>query len=242
MTYNFGQSISREFYALADDDYINLPSQAPTLYLFSTLPSMVAARAGTGASSSLSYWTHSDAEPFKRTYTWPAVDDPAPTSSVSNRGYWEAINYVINNSGQKITEIRPLTIQRAETHDSTVTTDADLVRSLWSPINTYYPKDAQLETFIDLAIDHFKLDLLKRNLVWGKVQNLKEIRIPIAYKTLVLAMRGQVGRREGIADLVAEWEAEYQAYSATIKLPYDQDNDGNTVEVEASSQAIRIQR
>lgn len=242
MTFNFGQSITREFYALSDNDYINLPSQAPAMYLFSALPTLAVARAGTGATSSLAYWTHSDAEPFKRSYSWPAVDDPSPTSDVSSRGYWEAINYVINNTGQKITEIRPLTIQRAETHDSTVTTDADLVRGLWSPINTYYPKDSQLEAFIDLAIDHFKLDLHKRDLVWGKVQNLKEIRIPIAYKTLVLAMRGQVGRNQAIADLVTEWEAEYQAYSANIKLPYDEENDGNTVDLEAGSQAIRIMR
>ena len=238
----FGRSISREFYALSDDAYINLPSQAPALYLYSALPGLSAARAGTGAIASAAYWSETQSTPFKRSYTWSAISDPDPTSSTTSRGYWEVINYISVTGGQQITEIRPITIERADTHDSVVNTDSELMRSLWTPISTYYPSDAQLELFISLAVDHFKLDLAKRDLEWGKVQGLKAIRIPIAYKALFIAMRGQVGRNAALADIVNEFESEYQAYSAAIKLPYDEANDGNVVTVTPVSHSVRIER
>lgn len=241
MTETFGQSITREFFCLSDNEYINLPSQAPSIYLFSALPSMAVARAGTGADQSVSYWTEYGVSPFKRTWSYTAIADPQPTSSTTTRGYWEAVNFVINGA-QKVTELRQIIVERPEGHDSTISTTASDVRNLWTPVTSYYEADSTLDIFIGLAVDHFKIDLKRRGLDWGRVQRLKEIRIPIAYKALAIAMRGQIGRDPQFEDLVRGFEAEYAAGIASITLPYNEENDGNLVEQQAGSSSVRIKR
>ncbi len=240
MSYNFGNSIVREFYTLQDNDYINLPSQAPAIYLFNEKPSIDAARAGTDAVKTVSYWIEQAYSPFKRQYTITPVDDPAPTSTTKSRGYWEAINYVLS-SGQAVTNLREITIERPESHEAVPGTTYIDCTNIFPQISSYLTI-AQVETYIALAINHFKLDLKKQGLDWGRVRDLDEIKIPIAYKALALGLRGQVIRRPELAELVDSFNEEYNQKLAGIQVPYDTENDGETVTVEAKPRSMRIAR
>jgi hypothetical protein len=242
VTETFGRSIISEFYALSDDEYINLPSQVPAIHLFDAYPSALDAQTGTGALQTKDFWTHSDTDPFKRQVALDPVDDPDPTGAVVCRGYWLAFNYIINNAGQKLTSVRELIIQRPETQDSVVPTDAQDLKDLWPWITSYYSDDSKLTKFIDLAISKFKLDLRRRDIDWGRVQRLKEIGLPIAYKALAIAMDGQQGRHPDLPQLVGRWEAEYSAGLASIKLPVDENLDGKAALTAPVQNSVRIGR
>jgi hypothetical protein len=242
VTYNFGNSIVREFYCLQDNEYINLPSQVPAIYLFSNYPSLTAARNGTGATATLDYWTHSNTSPFKRQFTFSAVADPEPTSETRSRGYWEVINFVLQGSGDTQTVIRELELERPEALESVPSTVYSDCTQIFPHISSYLTQ-SQVEAYISLAEDHFKLDLKKRGLDWGRVYRLKEIRIPIAYKTLALALRGQLLRDPALTDVVEYFDNEYNLKIAGIQLPYDPDNDGTAEQsVTAEPAYARITR
>jgi hypothetical protein len=235
----FGKSITREFYALEDNEYISLPSQAPAIYLFGSQPSLTDARAGTNAVQTIAYWSEVLAAPYKRAYTYTPIDDATPTATERTKEYWEAINFVAS-SGQKLTVVRSLTLERPESHDTIVPTSIDDVTALFVPITTYY-NDGQIETFIGLAVDHFKLDLKARDIDFGRVQQLSEVRIPIAYKALAIALRGQIRRDPTFAELVDQFESEYSTRIAQIKLPYDEEVTGELTET-GLEQTVRIIR
>lgn len=227
--YNFGKDITRSFYPLEDNEPINLPSQSPSIYLFEDQPSIEEARSGVGAiAAAIAYWTESGTAPYARTYTIPAIPDPNPESATPTcLGYWEAVNYVAQVSGQVQTKLRTIELQKGKATESVPgATYTDLL-ILYPEIDGYVEAASVLTGYIDLAEDLIKLELRSFNIDWGDVESLKDLRIPSMFLAIKHHAQGQLQTEGDKWDIRAKiCQAEYDKVMADIKIKYDSDGDG----------------
>lgn len=238
----FGKDITRSFTADDGQAAVLLPTQAPTIYIFSTYPTLDGAQNGTGAVATISTWQQSLAT-GECTYTIPAIADPYPESAFVERDYFEAINYILQTSGQTQTKIRGFSIRRADALESIPgTTPAD-IKAAWPHVNAYIT-DAQLEKAIGLAEIQVRHDLAAKGYTWGRIFNLADTRIGIAFKAIEMAAAGEMSRngaQEKFAWMVNYFAGKYADYMGTIKLPMDKDGDGVadiTIDARAPYQVI----
>ena len=224
----FGKDLSRTFYPLENNEPINLPSQVPSIYLFSTQPALDDALNGTGAiaTHTVSYWAESATTPYPRTYTIPAIQDPDQSSSKRCIGYWEAVNYIAQTAGQTQTKLRYFEIERAKVQsDQPGTTLAD-IKAVFPGI-TSYATDSQLGDALTVATAKVKLEFEGKGFVWGQMQDLYKLKYAIAYKTIEIACAAQVAK----GNLSKQWMVEYahKEYNTildAVQLRQDVDNDG----------------
>lgn len=223
--YLFGQSISRTFFALQDNEPLNIPSQAPALYLFNDRPTFEAASLGTDAVQTLNYWGHDTTTPFPRSYTWEPVANPSPNGGVYIKRYWEGVNWYNDLAQQIQTIIRPLELEAAEELDSIPGTSIDDIKSAYPAISSYLT-DAQLTFQLTTAIDEFKLDLEARGYQYHQLYNLKKARIALAYLAIANASFTQF---QNIDDkFYVRWEKYNAKYSALMaKMNFEVDVDGD---------------
>lgn len=221
----FGKTITRKFIPLQDGEYINLPSQAPEIYLFSSEPSLEDAINGTGRFDTINYWQESSLPPYARTYTITAVEDPEPESDNSAVGYWEAIRYAIDTVNKQ-TKLRYFEIERAEALTATPDTTVQDLKDIW-PAIINYADDTELEQHLGNAETELKLELKAKNYVWGKVFELDDVRLPLAYKTVQLVCESQLlAGDDKFAIRATMFKEKYETLIKMLKLPYDSDGDG----------------
>lgn len=223
--YVFGQSISRTFYALQDNEPINIPSQAPTLYLFTDRPSFNAASIGTGALQTKNYWTHNANAPYPRTYTWEPVPNPSPNGGEYIRQYWEGINWYNDLAQQVQTIIRPLELEATEQLDSIPGTTIQDIKDVYPKISAYL-SDSELSAHLAIAIEEFKIDLEGRGIEYNRVSGLRKVKYALAYKSISISALSQV---QEINDKhYLRWEqfdTMYRAILGKVELPVDFDGD-----------------
>jgi hypothetical protein len=226
MTYNFGRSITRQLFPTEGDEPISLPSQSPSIYLFTEMPSLEDAAAGTGAFSTISYWTHALTEPYPRTYSIPPIYDPEPTGSTPSRGYWEAINYVHAAGGQTRTLLRQFDVERGEALDSQPgTTRQDVIDAY--PAITNYLSEPQIDEFISIALVLLKVDLEASGMRWSRIKDLHKTKLALTFRTIAEGSLSQVkDPNDRFAFRAAEYERKYKNILSKITLPYDKDGDG----------------
>lgn len=235
--YNFGKDIERKFYPLEDNEPINLPSQAPSIFLFNDQPTFDAARSGIGAViSEIEYWSESATAPYPRTYTIPAIEDPYPEDATPRcLGYWEAVNYIVKTSGQLQTKLRYFEIEKARAVDSVPgTTPADL-RKIYPAIDDYVDGDTDLANFIQVAQDQIKTELKGKGIEWGMVLNLKELKYALAFLTIQLFSESQIVDAEDRFAIRADiYSKRYASIMSMVTLQFDKDGDGKS-EAEAKT-------
>lgn len=231
MTYNFGYSITRTFIPYENGEPINLPSQVPSIYLFSSQPSLADALAGTGAISAFTrdYWTEQLTTPYKRTYTYPPINDTASRSSGSV-GYWEAVNFVLSGGGTTHTVLRQFDVERTETTDSYPTVTTDTLIEIY-PAITSYLTTGQLTQFLGIALDDIKMRIRARGLVWTNLYQLQDLKLSLAYRTISLCALSQIkesGDRHEIR--YNEFNKLFSESFTALTLEVDTNNDGEADE------------
>lgn len=227
MTVNFGKDIIRRLYPEENGKPINLPVQDPTIYLFSAQPTLAAAAAGTGAVQTCTSWTQATVEPWTLTYSFTAINDPAPTSSTPSLTYWEALLYKLKTGAQVQTLLRTIELERVSgAPEQPETSTEDLVNIY--PAITSYATEQQLKEFLAIAIQEIKTELESKGIEWAHVGNLTKLKLALAYKTISLVALSQIRERQDKHEYrYTEFDAKYQAQMQTIKLKVDEDQDGS---------------
>ncbi len=222
----FGKAITRRFYPMQDMQPVNLPTQTPAIYLFDAFPSRTAAADGSGAIATISSWTENTNAPYARTFTIPAVDDPRPESQIAAYEYFVAVNYTLESAEQTQTKIEAIIFERADAvSEIPETTKADL-KALYPAIEKYI-SDEQLDDFLGMATDQLQADLRNKGYQWGLIQNLSDLRLALAYKTIALStlsqMRDPSDRHKSRFDIFSQW---YESALNSVTLKHDTDADG----------------
>ena len=226
--YNFGKDITRTLIDYEDGEPFALPSQSPAIYLYSTQPSQSDAVNGTGAiggAYSLNYWTENASSPYKRTYTFPAIADPAPGGDQRCYGYWEVLRYVRKSSGQTQTIIRQFDVERGAQGDSYPAITVQVLKDVFPGIATY-ASDAQLSAFIDNGIEQAKLDIQAKGHKWERLFELNKIKLAIAFRCIAdvsLSQIKEAGDRFEIR--FKEFQLKYEAMMGSLELPVDTTGD-----------------
>lgn len=223
--YLFGQSISRAFFALQDNEPVNIPSQAPTLYLFTDRPTFSAASIGTNALQTKAYWTHSDTSPYPRYYTWDPVPNPSPNGGEYVKQYWEGINWYNDLAHQIQTIIRPLELEAAQELDSIPGTSVQDIKDVYPKIGAYL-SDSELGAHLTIAIDEFKNDLEAKGIEYHQVSKLRKVKYALAYKAISVSSLSQI--QEVNDKHYIRWETYdnmYRSLLSRISMPVDRDGD-----------------
>lgn len=226
MSFNFGKDIVRELITYENQEPFNLVSQAPAIYLFSNQPSIANAASGSGAiaSHTVNYWLESQLSPYKRTYTIPAI--PSDGSGTKCRGFWEAINFVLQSSGTTETVIRQFDVEATEETDSWPEVTRDTLKAFYPAISAYL-SDSQLDNMLSLSIAEVQLDFKNKGITWTRLYSLQDLTLAIAYKTIATGSLSQF-KEEGDRFWLRykEFQEKYDKAISAISLPIDTDGDG----------------
>jgi hypothetical protein len=227
--YIFGKTITRTFNPVEDGVYINLVSQAPSIYLYSasnqpTLQNMIN---GVGAFDHITYWQESGVSPYTRTYTVSAIPDPdSGNTAQPSLGYWEVVNYIAKVGGATQSKARYFEVERALALDSTPGTTIQALKDAYPAISAYFD-DPELEAQLLDAEEYVRLELEGKGFEWGKIKGLKKARLPLAYKTLQFACEAQISNDGDKFTINRQLFLDrYNALMKVIKFDYDSDADG----------------
>lgn len=223
----FGKSIVRRFYPYDQNgNPVQILTQTPAIYVFSTQPNRTDAAAGTGAVASVLTWTQSAVTPWVCEYTIPAIDDPSPTSTVPGVDYWIAINYKVESGEQAQTRIEYVWIERQRATANLPETTKEDLKAVYPALGDYIT-DPELDKFLLFATDQLKLTLKGRKLIWDQITDLRDLRLPLVYLTIALCAFSQFKEEGDRHD--RRYNVFYKLYSDTmdsISIPYDADRDG----------------
>lgn len=236
----YGKTISRSFIADDGSQYLRLPTQTPTIYLFpyGTIPSRAQAAAGTGAIQTISAWTQSGASE-ELTYSYAPVIDPDTAGNMASREYWEAVNYVLDIGGQVQTKLRMLIISRAEVIESIPGLSAEDIIGIW-PSVVSYTTSAQLANFLPLAEAEMRQEIGLAK--WSRLSKLVDAKICLAYKAIEMMAASQVvkGNADKFVWMVEYFGEKYTKAISKIDFPLDADGDGQPEEILQASQPVVI--
>lgn len=226
MTHVFGAPVQRKFYPLSGSDPVSLPSQSASIYLFSSQPSLADAAAGTGAVATQNYWLQGTASPYPCLYSFNQITDPEPTSSVDSRTYWEAINFVLQLGSQTQTHVRAFDVERSYSGESIPGTNVTDIKEAYPAISNYLD-DNEIGDLLSITEEEFKLDLEAKGVSYARVYDLQKARLALAYKTIALAMLGQI-RDQGDKHQFRydEYSKLYSVALGRLTLPVDTNKDG----------------
>lgn len=232
--YWFGSSITREFWPLQNGEPYPLPTQTPSVYLFSAMPSADDALSGAGAFRTISSWTQASVTPYKCTYTINPIEPPTE-SETRCLGFWESVKLVASAGGSAQSVLRYFELQRPEGTDADPDTTTDDVKAAYPGIASYIPNE-ELVSFLADAREELKIELSARGIKWTRLKQLQKARLVLAYKAISLASFSQFqtqGDRHWLR--YQEFSAKYKALLDDLKLPYDSDGDGDADETASPS-------
>lgn len=187
--YWFGSSIIRNFWPIQDGEPYPLPTQNPSIYLFSSQPSAEAALSGDGAFQTKTTWTQASVEPYKCTYSLDPIPPPA-SGATQTLGFWESIKLVAASGGQAQAVTRYFEVSKPSGTATDPETGRNDITGVYPGILSYLRED-QLDTFLADAREELKLDLEARGLTWARLGELNKLRLALAYKAISLASFSQ---------------------------------------------------
>lgn len=225
----FGASIGRVFYALAGDEPFRLYSQAASCYLFSTLPTLAEAQAGTGAIASATTWTQSDQHPYPNYYSYAAVSDPEQGITEDfSKTYYEAVNFRLQSGQQVQTLVRAFDIYRIREQEDNPDASVALIKEVFPAISSYLT-DAEITTYIKLALDEMKIDLTAQGWSWSKLIDLDQTRLAIAYRAIALGSLAQIRQQNDRHELrYNEFNKKYKETLVQVKVREKAANESTT--------------
>lgn len=179
----YGKTITRVFYPLRGASPLQLPTQTPSYYLFTTQPSRADALAGTGAVSSGTHVSQNASTPFDLNYTFPAYEDPDPTSGNSFDSLWEAIIFIGETGGDSQVKIRSFVIERLQGLGQKPGTTVAQIKGVYPSIANYLT-DSEISTFLSNAEEEIQLYFYNKGIEWGSVFGLNKLKLALAYKTI----------------------------------------------------------
>lgn len=233
MTYSFGRSFTYTFTPLADESPVAaIPAQSPAVYVFAALPSLAAARAGTGAVATVAAWT-----PVGAGFDIPvsALDDPDPTGPVREHTYYIAVNFKLEVGGQTQTVLRALSMERVTGSEGKVrVADAEILALL--PQASSFSTEAERVQFLRQAELQVKDDLQAAKFRWSRIHRLDDLSRVVLYKALLLLLFSQFrdggDRYKAKYDEIKGW---YAAALAGLAVEYVPDDAGGTPEAVSTS-------
>lgn len=240
----FGKAFTRKFIPHDGENYLVLPTQTPHIYIYDSQPDYAAASAGTGAVQTISTWSQYTTEP-EVTYSVSAIEDPDPSSTISEREYWEAINYILETSGEIQTKIRMFTISRAGALDDSPNATREDIKALVPQITSYIQSDAELDSYLAIAEDLLKIHYEGKGYKWSQLSNLQSLKYAVAFKAIILHSTAQLTKPNGdkFAARIQTFKELLGEITANVMLDVDTNNDGKPDEqVEAQPQAAVIMR
>lgn len=228
--YPFGKDIVYTFYPLVDGKPVVLPTQNPTIYVFtdSNKPTQDQAQNGTNAlGSAITSWS---AKGNGFDFTIPAILDPDPDSTQDRRTYFLGINFILQSAGQIQTIIRALDLQRVEAHHKKIDVIPSDVISYFPQIESYVSMQ-QLQRFITLSIEEIKVELQQKGYEWAQIYRPDRLQLAVIFKCMMYAM---VSQRKTPGD---QFDLNFDLYKETysnliqgVRLEYDTDRDGEPQE------------
>ncbi len=225
--YFYGKAVARAFYAIENNDPIQLPPQTPTIYVFDLEPTRTAAASGTNAlAAAVVTWTEAATTPWGRTYTLAAINDPEPTGGTYTKTYYEAINYITKAAGQVQTTTRTFELTRARSVPSVPGTSVADLTMIYTDIDQY-KSNAQLLSFLTLGEQELKTDLLAKGFEWADITNLELARWCVAYRALADACFSLIGEEGDRHERrFNEYKAQYEKLRDAIPFMADANRDG----------------
>lgn len=226
MGYPFGQDISYTFTPIVDGEVaLNLPSQTPTIYVFSDSdsPDRTQAAAGTNSIQTISSWTQIGSS---YQFTISAVEDPDTDSLLSERLFWLGINFVLKSAGQTQTVVKGLPMERVGGHYKQISVTVDDVKDVFPAIKDF-AADAQIKSFLELAKQEIRAQMRAKEYAWALVTRADRLNLPAIYRTLTHLMGSQRMQSGDIFDVnYNSFNSSYSSLMKMISVEYDADQDG----------------
>lgn len=242
MGYSYGKDLVYTFYPLLDDKSVILPSQTPSIYVFTDTnrPSLDDALNGTNAlGSEITSWTQRG---LGYDITIPAISDPDPTSNIDRRTFWIGINVVMQSGADVQTIIRSLEMQRVQMHHKAI-------EILYSDVISYFPQIEgylniqQIQRFITVSKAEIQNELKAKGFEWAQVYRPDQLTLGCIFKVMMYAMASQRKSPGDQFDLNFDlYKSSYQNFIQSLKLEYDSDRDGEPEEQPFTTDTIYLIR
>ncbi len=199
-------------------------SDAPSIYLFSSQPTLSIAAAGTGAvQGPITSWSGSGAT---RTFTIAAVTDSQPTSTTRFKDYWLGVNFKLTSGGSTTTLIEEIYFERAVTQNPALVLKAADAKEIYPAIASYL-SDAQINNYLIGALDDLKTDLEAKGIEWITVQNTNRFKRAAIFRAIADASLGQMqNQNDKFQERYKLYSAKYDAQMSAIQAVVDEDLDG----------------
>lgn len=240
----FGQDITAYFYPLVDDAAFT-PSdtaQTPSIYVFDAMPSRTVAAAGTGAvAGPIATWTwNAGTKGFS--FTIPAIDDPTPTSTDSQKIYYLGISFKLAAAEQTQTVVQGLTLYRVVGHQTSVGVTLDDMAQYFPQVGAYSSESQRLG-YIAEAISEVQDKLRSAGYAWSRINRPDRLKRVVTLRSLALLLLFQVqaGNDKFMVKYLELKQMAKDAFDA-LKIEYDADGDGvvDAVTEPSSNMALLI--
>lgn len=230
MGYPFGKDIIYTFYPLVDNKEISLPTQSPTIYVFTeeNKPTLDAAQNGTNKLfNAITQWTERGTG---RDFIIPAIPDPSPDSTKDRYTYYLGINFILQAAGSTQTIIRALDMERVQAHHKTITITYSDVISYFPQVESYISIQ-HITRFIQIAKEELKTELHNKSYEWAQIYRPDRLTLACIFKVMMYAMASQRKSPGDPFDLNFDlYKETYQNFMQGLKLEYDTDRDGEPQE------------
>lgn len=239
--YLYGKDFTRSFIVEEDNEPFKLPSQTPTIYIFTEKPTRDEAQAGTGAVQTISSWNQNAATPYACLYAVSAIVDPDPDAADDNeQWYWEAVNYITKTGGQTQTAIRGFVLSRGFQPSNLPEVAPEDLAAVYPAISEYIPSD-QLRAMIASCLEDVIMDLETKGIEWGRLSDKRRLHRALAFKSIAEASFSQVkGEGDKFHLRYTEFTKKYASAMTAVNLPYDADGDSSPELIEKPRKGYAI--
>lgn len=243
--FNFGESFTYDFFVSDGNsgfEDLALVTNAPAIYIFTSLPSLEVAKAGTGALQSITTWADiADPDGGKR-ITIAAISDPAPNSSQYRYEYYAAVNYRLVTDGDILTELRLLPMQRPVVQHSPITTGQADLQNIYSKVDSISSTVDQTAK-IAQAKREVKASLAARGYSWAEIWQPSDLNDAVAYRALYLIMLDTMRESGDSYNLLAEeYKAQAEIILHSVRLAFKEQESAAPSSEKQSGSFIRVIR
>ena len=237
----FGEDWTYVYYSPDDPQFEPLASCTPAIYIFTSKPSPAAARAGTGATQTITSWTELHS-PERREIAISAIADPQ--DGTREKTYYISINYPLKTAGVNQNDIEFFVLTTPEGSGEKARPTAEQLRSIDKNLESYLA-EPEIAAKIVLAESIVKQSLSGKGYEFAFINNLEDLKLCVSYLAIALAWNGEIGTP---GDRFTEWRDQAQTIYKTLfdslKLEYDADKDDVITEDEqgATANYIRLTR
>lgn len=245
--YAFGKDITYWFQPLVDNNTVTLAAamqtQTPAIYVYTDEPSRSDASTGAGSPvQTIASWTW-DASRSAWYFTIDAIDDPDPTSTVTIRTYWVAINFRLDAAEQLQTVLRSLDLERVAGHIVPLVVTEDDLKKFYPGVLVYSREDQRID-FINQAIDTVRSKLRAQGYAWASLHRPDRLKNAVALRAVAMILLSQAqGGNEKFFPLYREFKQLHEDEMDGLIMEIDSDGDGQAdTEVKPSNDTLLVIR